>query len=220
MTPVASHPSSYQNAELSPSAGHYLNDDVSVDVDGMNRRRNRTLRSLASVGVLFLMAIASVSFATTSSSYNQTAMLRGSSGAEVSLSYSSKNDKAPWEGGENAPQADWSGEGRYDWQKCQKSNDPDCWANEGKRVGSYWQNFGLRMKAFWKSFGENIKNFFTFGGGSAEESSDSATTTKVEKTEPAAETPAEEPETVTETSSPPADPVAVVEEPVADTTTD
>lgn len=40
-------------------------------------------------------------------------------------------------------------QGQYDWQKCKESNDPDCWKNEGKRVGNWWSNFGQRMKAWW-----------------------------------------------------------------------
>lgn len=58
------------------------------------------------------------------------------------------------------PQPDYNGEGRYDWQKCKASNDPDCWKNEGERVGGYWHNFGLRMQTFWSNFRKSIHDFF------------------------------------------------------------
>jgi hypothetical protein len=60
----------------------------------------------------------------------------------------------------NMPRPDFNGEGRYDWQKCKASNDPDCWKNEGERVGSYWHNFGLSVKTFWINLRQRIHDFF------------------------------------------------------------
>jgi hypothetical protein len=55
-----------------------------------------------------------------------------------------------------------SKEGQYDWQKCKESNDPDCWKNEGKRVGGFWKNFGQRMKSFWQNlFGKKEEDTTT-----------------------------------------------------------
>lgn len=50
---------------------------------------------------------------------------------------------APWEGGGNAavPDDSDSNEGRYDWQKCKNSSDPDCWSEEATRVSDYWKHF-------------------------------------------------------------------------------
>mmetsp|Transcript_25078 Transcript_25078/g.57617 ORF Transcript_25078/g.57617 Transcript_25078/m.57617 type:complete len:159 (-) Transcript_25078:118-594(-) len=77
----------------------------------------------------------------------------------------------------NAPQPDYNGEGHYDWQKCQQSNDPDCWKQEGERVHSYWKDFGHRMKTFWKSFGHAIRDFFAGKEKAAEEDDTTTTTT-------------------------------------------
>lgn len=64
------------------------------------------------------------------------------SDSQMTLVQSSDNEKMPNYN---------SKEGQYDWQKCKESNDPDCWKNEGKRVGGFWKNFRQRMKSFWKN---------------------------------------------------------------------
>ena len=58
------------------------------------------------------------------------------------------------------PQPDYNGEGRYNWQKCKDSNDPNCWKNEGERVGGYWKNFGQRMKMYWMGFRQKMHDLF------------------------------------------------------------
>lgn len=40
-------------------------------------------------------------------------------------------------------------QGQYDWKKCKESGDPNCWKEEGERVGNWWHNFGQRMKSHW-----------------------------------------------------------------------
>lgn len=58
------------------------------------------------------------------------------------------------------PQPDYNGEGRYNWQKCKDSDDPNCWKNEGERVGGYWKNFGQRMKTYWMGFRQKMHDLF------------------------------------------------------------
>ena len=51
-------------------------------------------------------------------------------------------------------------EGDYDWKKCKESSDPNCWKNEGERVGGYWQNFGQKMKAWGQAMHSFWANLF------------------------------------------------------------
>ncbi|CAB9502476.1 expressed unknown protein [Seminavis robusta] len=86
---------------------------------------------------------------------------------------------------DNGNVPDWNDEkGRYNWQKCLESDDPDCWEDEGDRVHNFWQDFGLRMKTYWQNFRASIRNFFHGGdkgaqsGAEAGEIADSGDTTE------------------------------------------
>jgi len=96
------------------------------------------------------------------------------------------------------PQPDYNGEGRYDWQKCKESNDPDCWKNEGERVDSYWHNFGLRMKTFWMNFRKTIHDFFAGGKKSSQDTGE----TEVETTKKAKKKHHKKTSTVADTEPP------------------
>ena len=170
---------SYQHAEVNSASNGDLATDTSIDINNKNNKssnnNNRIVRSMMVVGVVFLMAIANEALSTSNNDANtaQGMMLRPK---RVPLaSFSSKNDDDYHDYGtddqypyDNATKPDYNGEGKYDWQKCQDSSDPDCWKNEGERVGSYWDNFGQRTGAYWTSFGDAIKNFFTFGSKAKE----------------------------------------------------
>lgn len=81
----------------------------------------------------------------------------------------------------NAPKPDYNGEGRYDWQKCKASNDPNCWKNEGERVGGYWENFGQRMKSYWMGFRHWLHDLFVGKEVAADDDSATTTTTTTTK---------------------------------------
>ena len=115
--------------------------------------RQRFFRSVVLVATVFLLAMAFMG-----SPINESGAIRGSS-QQVSLLQSAEASAHPPKT-KDMPKPDYDGEGRYDWQKCKASNDPDCWKNEGDRVGSYWSNFRLRMKTFWMNFRGSMHNFF------------------------------------------------------------
>mmetsp|Transcript_21309 Transcript_21309/g.43767 ORF Transcript_21309/g.43767 Transcript_21309/m.43767 type:complete len:162 (-) Transcript_21309:541-1026(-) len=108
------------------------------------------------LGVLVVSALAAMS----APSEPEAAALLGSPLAVEGKSHGSGAATIPGdEGGspnpEDAPQPPQPDldKGRYDWQKCMDSDDPDCWENEGERVHSYWHDFRKKVKAFWKTFG-------------------------------------------------------------------
>jgi len=103
-------------------------------------------------------------------------------------------------GEDNRDMPDWNDEkGRYDWQKCKDSKDPNCWKEEGERVHGFWSDFNNRMKNWWHGL---------FGGGgdaaakekddSGKDDSSTETETVVDEPEstgpesPAEESPAED----------------------------
>jgi hypothetical protein len=110
-------------------------------------------RLMLTVGVALLLFVVWVG------SFHGTAAttLRGGDEVAVLQRYDASLDNID---NKNMPQPDYNGEGRYDWQKCQDSSDPECWKKEGERVGGYWHNFGLRMKTFWQNFRQSIHDFF------------------------------------------------------------
>jgi hypothetical protein len=85
----------------------------------------------------------------------------------------------------DVPKPDYNGEGRYDWQKCKESKDPDCWKEEGKRVGSYWESFRDRIKGFFQRL---------FGKKTVEETEAPAPEPEAPEPEAPAEEPLPEPE--------------------------
>ncbi|KAG7360150.1 hypothetical protein IV203_035249 [Nitzschia inconspicua] len=158
--------SSYQNSvpgELTASVSAVTEPGTTTawtPIEGHENGRmgGRTSRFLLAMGVtLFLFVVY------TGLLPHNVSSLRGS---EVSLLQQPPlADAAP----ADMPEPDYNGEGRYDWQKCKASNDPDCWKNEGDRVGGYWHNFGLRMMSFWENFRKTIHDFFAGGGDTTHE---------------------------------------------------
>lgn len=143
---------------------------IMEDYDDENRRSTNKKNGGRSFVKLVVGAVALFFFVNAYSvgGGSKNAMLRGGS-SEISLLQLPLADAASPSDmqQQQQPEADYNGEGRYDWQKCKASNDPDCWKNEGERVGGYWHNFGLRMQTFWKNFGSSIHNFFAGSGNSS-----------------------------------------------------
>jgi hypothetical protein len=126
----------------------------------------------AAVGLALLLFVALLNASSTS---GYSGAMRGSQLQEATLLQQPAAVGKPPIDTSDEPNPDYNGEGRYDWQKCKQSNDPDCWKNEGTRVGSYWQDFGLRMKTFWTNFRQRMHEMFT---GKDESTAAEETTTK------------------------------------------
>ena len=160
--------SSYQNA--SPIAASEEDETPFHNGPWQQDVRTRRRNSLLLVGLLFLVGYLAVT-----AGYDQnSSSLRGAPLEEDDImiewlgSSHSKNstthhhsDTEDEPSPPDAPTPDWNGEGRYDWQKCQSSDDPDCWKNEGKRVHSYWKDFGQKMKTAWSNFQNRMRSFFS-----------------------------------------------------------
>jgi hypothetical protein len=143
---------SYQNSVPGEISSNRASAEL-ANWESIHHRSKRIGRVMLTVGVALLLFVVYVgSFrgitATTLRGGDQVAML------QMSVVGTDNSDY------KNMPEPDYNGEGRYDWQKCQASNDPDCWKKEGERVGGYWHNFGLRMKTFWQNFRQSIHDFF------------------------------------------------------------
>ena len=132
-------------------------------------RRNRRYNSLLLVGAMMVLSYLALTSGGASSSTTSTNM-RGSPTAMELLS-SFHTSSSP----EDAPTPDYSGEGRYDWQKCKDSKDPDCWKDEGVRVHSYWRDF-------WQGFREKMHNLFS--GKKQEDEPEEVTEEDAEPAEP------------------------------------
>jgi hypothetical protein len=166
---------SYQNS-IPGQVLHNIHDgDIVVDDNVVNNHNNnkkwRLFRSVFPVSILFIAAMVfmgspvdHVAFRTASN--EEVSLLQGS-GSFVASKAQADAQPPVVPNYADQPQPDYNGEGRYDWQKCKTSNDPDCWKNEGERVGGYWHNFGLRMKTFWMNFRTAIKDFFTGSKGAS-----------------------------------------------------
>ena len=148
-----------------------------------SKRKGR--RFVLILGVAMALFVALVGSSSSSSDHgslragNEVAMLQQQHSSSASLADAARADVNP---AADQPQPDYNGEGRYDWQKCKASNDPDCWKNEGERVGSYWENFGQRMKAFWTSFRQSIHDFFVGKEAAADDGGEETATTSEKKT--------------------------------------
>ena len=195
-----SEPTSYQN---SLPGQLYHDEGMRVIHQGTNASatgNRRIFRSVATVGVAFLLFVAFLGRVPDNGNTvraggferNEAALLQQQQPASSTLALAEvASGKAPVDTSD-MPQPDYNGEGRYDWQKCKDSNDPDCWKNEGERVGGYWHNFGQRTKTFWMNFRKRIHNFF--GGKNKDEATDEeevdAVTTKKKKHKKKDDTPA------------------------------
>jgi hypothetical protein len=151
---------SYQNSIPGQLSGEGT-DLITIDeyVGTKRSSSGRIVRAVMTLGAVLLV------FAAVMGSYPiKSNALRGGELNEVALlqqSASSTMMSSDVVNPADMPQPDYNGEGKYDWEKCMSSKDPDCWKQEGERVGSFWQNFGLRMKTFWLNFRQSIHDFFT-----------------------------------------------------------
>ena len=124
----------------------------------VRRSRKKLAIAVMLLGVLVVSALAAM----TAPAEPETAALLGSPLAVEGKSHTSGKTAKP-EGPpnpEDAPQPDLD-KGRYDWQKCKESDDPDCWKKEGDRVDSYWHDFRQKMKTFWSNFGRRMRSFWS-----------------------------------------------------------
>jgi hypothetical protein len=145
--------------------------------------RSRVLRSVLTLSVAMALFVVFMGSSSPSAhgglrAGNEVAMLAQQQRTSSLLTAAAQADVNP---AANQPQPDYNGEGRYDWQKCKASNDPDCWKNEGERVGSYWENFGQRMKTFWMNFRQTMHDFFVGKKATDDTAEATATTTTAEK---------------------------------------
>jgi hypothetical protein len=160
---------SYQNS----IPGSQSDNKQAAPESGKNQHGRSIVRLGAAVGLALLFVVALLNG---SSASGYSGSMRGSQLQEAALlQQPAKVVSADAGDTSDKPKPDYNGEGRYDWQKCEQSDDQDCWKNEGTRVGSYWQNFGLRMKTFWTNFGQRMHGLFA-GKDKSTTTEDSTTT--------------------------------------------
>lgn len=130
---------SYQHTYADPIQVHLHADEETTLVEGGRRPRSTLALKLGAAVMLaiFLLAVVTSSGGEGAGSLRAAGMVAKADGP-AKPEYDYKKDLS-------------SKEGEYDWQKCKESTDPDCWKNEGKRVGSFWKSFGEKMHSFWES---------------------------------------------------------------------